>query len=154
VGAKDCKYNASSYRNVPRKSTMALKARGLSSSSAHRSPLLHFSSAWPLQLIAISLDLQLLTSSSHQPFCAKCHSTWPEGALHYVYRDAVSTPELVYPSGCLRLSSLGFVRSTMKRLYVDSQILTAELDAPVSRPVQIVTPPASYNTFRLVAFKD
>jgi hypothetical protein len=53
----------------------------------------------PLQLLAISLDLRLLASSSHQPSCVNRHSTWPEGVLRYVYLDAVSTPELVYPSG-------------------------------------------------------
>jgi hypothetical protein len=56
---------------------------------------------WPLQLLALSLDLRLLAScrsSSRQPSCVKYHSTWPEGVLHYVYRDAVSTPELVYPA--------------------------------------------------------
>jgi hypothetical protein len=53
----------------------------------------------PLQYLAISLDLRLLASSSCQPFCANRHSTWPKGVLHYVYLDAVSTPELVYPSG-------------------------------------------------------
>jgi hypothetical protein len=40
------------------------------------------------------------TSSSRQPACANRHSTWPGGVLHYVYRDAISTPEHVYPSGC------------------------------------------------------
>jgi hypothetical protein len=53
----------------------------------------------PLQCLAISLDLRLLASSSCQPSCANRHSTWPEGVLHYVYLDAVSTPELVYPIG-------------------------------------------------------
>jgi hypothetical protein len=54
----------------------------------------------PLQFLAISLDprLRIYASSSCQPFCANRHSTWPEGVLHYVYRDAVSTPELVYPT--------------------------------------------------------
>jgi hypothetical protein len=50
----------------------------------------------PLQYPAISLDLRQLASSSCQTFCANRHSTWP---LRYVYLDAVSTPELVYPSG-------------------------------------------------------
>jgi hypothetical protein len=56
----------------------------------------------PLQLLAISLDLRLLATSFYQPSCVNRHSTWPE-FLHYVYRDAVSTPELqlsyelVYP---------------------------------------------------------
>jgi hypothetical protein len=50
----------------------------------------------PLQLLAISLDLRLLASSSRQPSCANRHSIWPEGVLHDVYREAVSTPELVY----------------------------------------------------------
>jgi hypothetical protein len=50
-----------------------------------------------LQSLAISLGLRLLASSSCQPFCANRHSTWPEGALHYIYLDAVSTLELVYP---------------------------------------------------------
>jgi hypothetical protein len=45
----------------------------------------------PLQLLAISLDLRLLESSSRQPSCANRHSTWREGGLHYVYRDATST---------------------------------------------------------------
>jgi hypothetical protein len=55
----------------------------------------------PLQSLAISLDLQLLASSSRRPSCVNCHytSTWPEGVVYYVYRVAVSTPELVYPSG-------------------------------------------------------
>jgi hypothetical protein len=34
-----------------------------------------------------------------QAYCANLHSTWPEG-VHYVYRDVVALPELVYPSGC------------------------------------------------------
>jgi hypothetical protein len=50
----------------------------------------------PLQLLAISLDLRLLASSSSQPFCANRHSTWPVVVLHYVYRDPVSNL-LVYP---------------------------------------------------------
>jgi hypothetical protein len=49
----------------------------------------------PLQYPAISLDLRLLASSSCQPSCANRHSTWPESVLHYVYLDAVSTPELI-----------------------------------------------------------
>jgi hypothetical protein len=53
----------------------------------------------PLQFLAISLDLRLLASSSCKPSCANRLSTWPEGVLHFVYLDAVSTPELVYPSG-------------------------------------------------------
>jgi Cu/Ag efflux pump CusA len=60
------------------------------------SPLQSTAGHWPLQILAISLDLGLLASSSCQPFCANRHSTWPEGVLHYVYRDAVSTPELFY----------------------------------------------------------
>jgi hypothetical protein len=48
-----------------------------------------------LQLLAI--DLWLLASSSHQVSCVNRH-IWPEGILR-VYRDAVSTLELVYPSG-------------------------------------------------------
>jgi hypothetical protein len=48
----------------------------------------------PLQLLAISLNLRLLASSSRQPSCANRHSIWPEGVLHYVYRDAISTLEL------------------------------------------------------------
>jgi hypothetical protein len=65
----------------------------------------HYSSATtaghrPLQLLAFSLDLRLLASSYCQPFCTNHHSIWPEGFLHYVYRDAVSTPELVYLSDC------------------------------------------------------
>jgi hypothetical protein len=54
----------------------------------------------PLQCLAISLDLRLFASSSCQPSCANRRSTWPEDVLHYVYLDAVSTSELVYPSGC------------------------------------------------------
>jgi hypothetical protein len=50
----------------------------------------------PLQYLAISLDLRLLASSSRQPFCVNRHSTC---VSHYVYLDAVFTPELVYPSG-------------------------------------------------------
>jgi hypothetical protein len=53
----------------------------------------------PLQCLAISLDLRLLASSFCQPSYASLYSTWPEGVLHYVYLDAVSTPELVYPRG-------------------------------------------------------
>jgi hypothetical protein len=53
----------------------------------------------PLQSLAISLDLLLLTSSSCQPSSANRYSTWSEGILHYVYLDAVSTPDIVYPSG-------------------------------------------------------
>jgi hypothetical protein len=52
-----------------------------------------------LQLLALSFDLRLLASSSRQPSCANRHSTWPEGVLHYVNRDAVSTLELAYPNG-------------------------------------------------------
>jgi hypothetical protein len=50
---------------------------------------------WPLQLLAISLDLGLLASNSYQPSCANLPLNWPEGILHYIF----STPELVYPSG-------------------------------------------------------
>jgi hypothetical protein len=53
----------------------------------------------PLQSFAISLGLRLLASSFCQPSCANRHSTWPEGVLHYVYLDGLSTPELVYSSG-------------------------------------------------------
>jgi hypothetical protein len=63
-----------------------------SSSSAYHNPLLD------IGLSNISLDLRLLASSSCQPSCANRHSTWPEGVLHYVYLDAVSTPEIVYPA--------------------------------------------------------
>jgi hypothetical protein len=52
----------------------------------------------PLQFLAIPLDFRLLASSSCQPSCANGYSIWPEDVLHYVYRDAVSTPELVYLS--------------------------------------------------------
>jgi hypothetical protein len=45
------------------------------------------------------LDIGLSISLSRQPSCAN-QSTWLEGVLHYVYRDVVSTPELVYTSGC------------------------------------------------------
>jgi hypothetical protein len=51
-----------------------------SSSSAHYSTL---------------LDIGL---SNISPSRSILISTWPEGVLHYVYRVAVSTPELVYPS--------------------------------------------------------
>jgi hypothetical protein len=51
----------------------------------------------PLQYLAISLDLRL-ASSSCQPPCANRHSTWPEGVLLYVYRDAVSTPDSFTPA--------------------------------------------------------
>jgi hypothetical protein len=51
-----------------------------------------------LQYPAISLDLRLLASSSCQPSCANRLSTWPDDVLRYLYLDAVSTPELVYPS--------------------------------------------------------
>jgi hypothetical protein len=50
----------------------------------------------PFQLLVILLDVWLLASSSCQPSCANRHSTWPEAVLHYVYRNVVSTPELVY----------------------------------------------------------
>jgi hypothetical protein len=52
----------------------------------------------PVQLFAISLDLRPLASSSCKPSCANPHSCWPEGVLHYVYRHAVSSPELIYLS--------------------------------------------------------
>jgi hypothetical protein len=47
----------------------------------------------PLYSLAMPLDSRLLASSFCQPFCANRRSTWPEGVLHYVYRDAVSTLE-------------------------------------------------------------
>jgi hypothetical protein len=50
-----------------------------------------------LQRFAVSLDLRLLASSCCQLFCAN-RPSWPEGILHNIYRNAVSTPELVYPS--------------------------------------------------------
>jgi hypothetical protein len=62
--------------------------------------LLVYCWTWRLQLLAISLDLRLVASSSYQPSYANRHSTWPEGVLHYVYRDAVSSPELDFPSDC------------------------------------------------------
>jgi hypothetical protein len=49
----------------------------------------------PLQLLAISLDLRLIASSSCQPLYTNRHFTRPEGVLHYVYRDAISTPNPV-----------------------------------------------------------
>jgi hypothetical protein len=52
----------------------------------------------PLQLLAIWLDLQLLVSSSRQPSRANRHSTWPEGVLHYVCQDAVSTQNSFTPA--------------------------------------------------------
>jgi hypothetical protein len=63
------------------------------------SPLQSTAAHGLLQFLAISLDLRLLVSSCQQS-CANRHSTWPEGVLHYVYLDTVSTPELIYPSGC------------------------------------------------------
>jgi hypothetical protein len=63
------------------------------------SPLQSTAGHKPLQFLAISLGLRLLASSSCQPSCINRHSTWPEGVLHYVYLDAVSTPEFGYPSG-------------------------------------------------------
>jgi hypothetical protein len=54
----------------------------------------------PLQFLAISFSLWLLASRPCQPSCANIHSIWPEGVIHYVYRDTVSTPELVYLCGC------------------------------------------------------
>jgi hypothetical protein len=66
------------------------------------SPLQFATGYRPLQLLAISLDPRLLASRSCQPSYVNRHSTWPESVLHYVYRNAVSTPELVYPSGCRR----------------------------------------------------
>jgi hypothetical protein len=52
-----------------------------------------------LQFLTLSLDPRLPASSSCQPSCANRHSTCPEDVLHYVYRDAVSTLELVYLNG-------------------------------------------------------
>jgi hypothetical protein len=60
-----------------------------SSSSAHHSPLLD------IGLSNLSPSRSILGHCA----CANRHSTWPEDVLHYVYLDAVSTPELVYPSG-------------------------------------------------------
>jgi hypothetical protein len=51
----------------------------------------------PLQFFAILLDPRF-ASSFRQPSCANRHSIWPEGVLHYVYRDAVSTLELFTPA--------------------------------------------------------
>jgi hypothetical protein len=80
------------YKTIIKQVKLIAKSSS-SSSAAH---------CWtkPLQLLAISLDLQLLASSSCHPSCTNHHSTWPEGFLHYVYRDTVSTPELVYPNCC------------------------------------------------------
>jgi hypothetical protein len=63
------------------------------------SPLQSTAGHRPLQFLTILLNLRL-ASSSCQPSYANRHSAWPEGVLHYVYLDAVTTPELVYPSGC------------------------------------------------------
>jgi hypothetical protein len=54
--------------------------------SSHYSPLLD------IQLLAISLDLRLFASRSCQPSCANRYSTWPEGVLRYIYRDAGLPP--------------------------------------------------------------
>jgi hypothetical protein len=47
----------------------------------------------PLQLLAISLDLRLLASSSRQQIVI------PPGVIHHIFREAVFTPELIYPNG-------------------------------------------------------
>jgi hypothetical protein len=57
------------------------------------SPLQSTAGHRPLQRLAISLDPRLLASSSCQPSCTNRHSTLPEGVLHYVYLDVVSSPE-------------------------------------------------------------
>jgi hypothetical protein len=57
------------------------------------SPLQSTAGHRPLQSLTASLDLRLLKSSSCQPSRVNRHSTWPGGVLHYVYLDAVSTPE-------------------------------------------------------------
>jgi hypothetical protein len=62
------------------------------------------STHWPLQLVAISLDLRLLVSSSCQPSCAYRHSTWPvlrlpRPELHSRYRlpQQLSVLWLIWP---------------------------------------------------------
>jgi hypothetical protein len=44
-----------------------------------------------------------------QPSCANRHSTWPEDVPHYVYLDAVSTPEFVTFNLPQRLSVLWLI---------------------------------------------
>jgi hypothetical protein len=78
------------------------------------SPLQSTAGHRPLQSHAISLDHRLLASSSCQPSCATRHSTWPEGVLHYVYLDAVFTPELV----CTAV-----VGTYIRRNYISSECL-------------------------------
>jgi hypothetical protein len=86
------------------------------------SPLKSTAGYRSLQLHAVSLDLLRLASSSCQPSCANRHSTWPEGVPHYVYHDAVSTPELLYCHfsmliRCAMLLTLVFCRILYDTLY-------------------------------------
>jgi hypothetical protein len=82
-----------------------------SSSSAHHGPLLDIglSNFSPSRSI-----LGYLTSSSCQPSCANRHSTGPEGVLHYVYLDAVSTPELINIT--CNIKALGVTYDVLPRL--------------------------------------
>jgi hypothetical protein len=90
------------YRNSQRKGVVrsALSSKSKIIIIIIISPLQSTAGNRPLQLLAISLDPQLLASSSCQLSSANHHSNWSNGILHHDYRDAVSTLELVYPSGC------------------------------------------------------
>jgi hypothetical protein len=66
-----------------------------SSSSAYDSPLLTKAPPISHHLIrSPATRIQRLRAGLR-----KRHTTWPEGVVHYVYRDAVFTPELVYHKG-------------------------------------------------------
>jgi hypothetical protein len=75
-----------------------IKSSSSSSSSAYYSPLL------VIGLSNVSTSRSIFGYShpalaSRPAQTANRHSTRPEGVLHYVYLDAVSTPELIYPNG-------------------------------------------------------
>jgi hypothetical protein len=77
----------------PKSKYVFIYSSSLSSSSVYHNPLMDIglSKCSPSALI---LDFFC------QLYCANRHSTWPEGFLHFVYRDAVSTQERVYRNSC------------------------------------------------------
>jgi hypothetical protein len=64
-------------------------------------------------MLAISLDLRLLASSSCQPSCANCHSTWSADTkvflyfiMHVIYKYCEDTVQLLPPT-LIPLSGVG-----------------------------------------------
>jgi hypothetical protein len=58
---------------------------------------------WTSPIVRHLARSSALTSSSSQTSCANRHSTWPEGVLHYIYRESASNPRLTQRLTVVRL---------------------------------------------------